>query len=113
MIEHFSIQTRFKHPYKRSSNSLATHTPYNPRRRLKTPEASERLTGLRAGAEAEREYHLPAQAWNKLVASLRSESSRTRRTSQRRRETPETSANEFCGTSSGGKATAFAARGAP
>ena len=53
MIDQLPIQTRFKLPYKRSSNSLGTHTPYNPRRRLKTPEASERLTGHRTYAEAE------------------------------------------------------------
>jgi hypothetical protein len=76
MIEQLSVQTRFKHPCKRSSDSLATHTPYNPHRRLKTPEASERPIGLRADAEVGGEFHLSArQAWNKPAASLRTESS--------------------------------------
>ena len=113
MTEHLSIQTRFKHPFKRSSNGLATHTPYNPRRRLKTPEASERLTGLRAEAEAEGGFHLPArQTWNIIAASLLPESSRMRRTSQRYWDATGTPANEFCGTWSNGKATIVAARGA-
>ena len=104
------IQTRFKHPYRRASDGLATHTPYNPRRRLKTPEASERLSDLCADAEAEKEFHRPARlAWNIIAASLRTESSRMRRTSKRRREATETPATTW----SDGKATIVAARGAP
>jgi hypothetical protein len=61
MIEQLSVQTRFKHPCKRSSNGLATHTPYNPRGRLKTPEASERPSGHCADAEVGREFHLSAR----------------------------------------------------
>ena len=99
MIEHLSVQTRFKHPYKRSSDGLATHTPYNPRRRLKTPEASERQSDLCTDGEAERGFHLPAwQVWNITAASLRTESSRMGRASLRRPEATETPGAELRGT---------------
>jgi hypothetical protein len=39
------LQTRFKRPYKRRSSGLATHTPYNPRRRLNALEALSRPHG--------------------------------------------------------------------
>jgi hypothetical protein len=75
MIEQLSVQTRFKHPCKRSSNGLATHIPYNPRGRLMTPEASERPSGLCADAEVGRQFHLSARpTWNQPAASLRTES---------------------------------------
>ena len=111
MIEHFSIQTRFKHPYKRSSNSLATHTPYNPRTRLKTREASERLTGHRTYAEAARGFHLPArQPWNIIAVSPRTESSRMGRTHSGAETRPKhLRLNPW----SDGNATTVAARGAP
>lgn len=114
MFEQLSIQTRFKHPYRRSSDGLATHTPYNPRRRLKTPEASERPSDLCANGEAEKRFHLPArQTWDIISASLRPESSRVQQTSQRRRDATETPTTEFCGTWSDDKAMTVSARGAP
>lgn len=74
MIEQLFLQTRFKHPYKPPSDSLATHPPYNPRRRLKTPEASERPSVIYAGGDAGREFHLPVrQAWDITAASQRTE----------------------------------------
>ena len=106
MIEQLCIQTCFKRPYRWSSNDLATHTPYNPRRRLKTPVASERLNRLCEGGDANKEFHLPMQqAWNITAAVLRAEGSRMRRSPQRRREAIETPREDKATTVAAGDAS--------